>query len=100
MLSAAYSDHLERLKETLEAHPLDEKALSNHDTKGSVDLTAYDFHAAIRANGQDAPKYDFSTRLRGVVDSMERFGWTAIDPSSGQIIEKQQGVFRVNCLDW
>jgi hypothetical protein len=31
---------------------------------------------------------------------MDHFGWTVVDSGTGQIIEQQQGVFRVNCLDW
>ncbi|EIW69000.1 hypothetical protein TREMEDRAFT_39318 [Tremella mesenterica DSM 1558] len=94
MLSAAYSDHLASLRQTLEAMPHD-----GTSPRGDLDLTAYDFHASVRTNGQDAPKHDFSTRLNGPVRSSEKFAWTAIDAETGQIIERQQGVFRVNCLD-
>lgn len=78
----------------------DEKKELHASPTGTLDLTAYDFHAAVRANGQDAVRYDFSSRLGEVARSMERFAWTTVDTATGQIIEEQQGVFRVNCLDW
>nr|XP_031862893.1 uncharacterized protein CI109_001367 [Kwoniella shandongensis]KAA5529965.1 hypothetical protein CI109_001367 [Kwoniella shandongensis] len=99
MLSAAYSDHLTTLKETLDHTPIPEKKEMDASPRGTLELTPYDFHSAVRANGQEAVKFDFSTRLGEVMDSMERFGWTAIDATTGQVIEQQQGVFRTNCLD-
>ncbi len=65
-----------------------------------LSLTPYDFHAAVKIGGHDSVKFDFESRLPEIMDSMEDFGWTAIDASTGQIVETQQGVFRVNCLDW
>ncbi|OCF75027.1 phosphatidylinositol phosphate phosphatase [Kwoniella mangroviensis CBS 8886] len=98
MLSSAYSHHLESLKHTLAANPEKDDTLDGQ-TRGTIDLTPYDFHYAVKMGGHEMVKYDFSMRLDEVVDSMERFGWTAIDTTDGQVIEKQDGVFRVNCLD-
>ncbi|KAK4689930.1 synaptojanin, partial [Tremellales sp. Uapishka_1] len=95
MLSLAYTDHLANLKRTLDKMPSSEKK-----GVGTLSLTAYDFHASVKIGGHEAVKYDFASRLQEVNDSMHDFGWTAIDASSGQIIELQDGVFRVNCLDW
>jgi hypothetical protein len=100
MLSAAYSDHLLQLKSTLEHTPLSEKKKAGAVPQGTLDLTPYDFHAVVREKGHDAVKYDFSTGIREVVRSSDNFGWTSIDISSGQMIEEQNGAFRVNCLDW
>ena len=95
MLSVAYSEHLSDLKNTLDRIPASAKASS-----GTLSLTPYDFHAAVKVSGHDAVRYDLANRLSEVADSTERYGWTAIDAGSGQIVERQEGVFRVNCLDW
>lgn len=100
MLSAAYSDHLDSLKRTLERTPATEKAEMDARPRGTLSLTPYDFHASVRTSGTEGVKYDFSSRLREVVKSMNEFGWTAVDTATGQIVEQQNGVFRVNCLDW
>ena len=100
MLSAAYSDHLESLKRTLERMPESEKAEMQAKPHGDLSLTPYDFHASVRTSGTEGVKYDFSSRLSEVVRSMDDFGWTAVDTATGQIVERQNGVFRVNCLDW
>nr|XP_018264769.1 phosphatidylinositol phosphate phosphatase [Kwoniella dejecticola CBS 10117]OBR86927.1 phosphatidylinositol phosphate phosphatase [Kwoniella dejecticola CBS 10117] len=97
MLSQAYSYHLETLKSTLDT--TDEKLDDGTPSKGRLELTPYDFHSAVKIGGHEMVKYDFSMRLNEVMDSMEDFGWTAIDSDNGGVIEKQDGVFRVNCLD-
>lgn len=98
MLSSAYSDHVKQLKGTLDqSTSAGEKDLLNG---ASLSLTPYDFHAAIRIGGHESVKYDFQNKLHEVIHSAEDFGWTAVDTSSGQIIEQQRGVFRTNCLDW
>ena len=91
MLSASYSDHLQSLQSSLD---------KTTEKQGNVDLTPYDFHATVRTHGHEGVRYDMSTRLREVIVSRRNFGWTACDSFSGQIVEQQQGVFRVNCLDW
>lgn len=99
MLSAAYADHVANLKSTMQFTPMREKKAVGAAPTGTVSITQYDFHAAVKSNGNEAVRYDLSTRLSEIADSSERFGWTAIDTGSGQIIEQQQGVFRINCLD-
>ncbi|KAL7419534.1 Inositol-1,4,5-trisphosphate 5-phosphatase 1 [Cryptotrichosporon argae] len=99
MLSSAYSDHLRALRQTLEAAPPEETAHMHAPPHDAVTLTPYDFHAAVKMGGHEGVRSDFANRLREVTRSVERFGWTAIETASGQIIEQQQGVFRVNCLD-
>jgi hypothetical protein len=100
MLSTAYTSHLTQLKRTLAQMPRSEKEEIGASSTGAVSLTPYDFHAVVKTDGEEAVKYDFTTGLKEVVQSMDHYGWTAIDPASGQMIEEQQGVFRVNCLDW
>lgn len=101
MLSAAYSEHLAELQSVLaRTTPVEERGMSASPSKQTLHLTAYDFHTVVREHGHDAVKYDFSTGLPEVVKSVEEFGWTTIDISSGQVIEQQDGAFRVNCLDW
>jgi hypothetical protein len=68
--------------------------------RGTLSLTLYDFHASVRTSGTEGVKYDFSSRISEIVNSMDEFGWTAVDSATGQIVEQQNGVFRVNCLDW
>ncbi|WVQ93452.1 hypothetical protein IAU59_000526 [Kwoniella sp. CBS 9459] len=99
MLSQAYSDHLSTLKRNLERTPVQQPNSIDEPAKGKLDLTPYDFHAAVKTGGHEMVKFDFSMRLGKVVDSMEEFGWTAIDASTGGVIEKQRGIFRTNCLD-
>ena len=94
MLSSAYSDHCRALQQTLQEVPVDEK-----DAEGSLNYTSYDFHAQVKAGGNDQVRYDFERSLHEVVKSMEDFGWTAIN-ASGETVESQRGVFRTNCLDW
>ncbi|WRT65736.1 uncharacterized protein IL334_002684 [Kwoniella shivajii] len=98
MLSSAYSQHLESLKHTLETNPDKDNSLDDQ-ARGTLDLTPYDFHYVVKIGGHEMVKYDFSMRLNEVVDSMEDFGWTAIDTGTGGVVEKQQGIFRTNCLD-
>lgn len=100
MLSAAYSEHLDSLKRTLQRTPRTEKEGLHATNESTVSLTPYDFHASVKTGGTEGVKYDFSTRLAEVVRSMQDYGWTAVDTSTGQIIESQTGIFRTNCLDW
>lgn len=101
MLSAAYSDHLAELKTTLDrTPPVEKQGMDASTSRQTLNLTPYDFHAVVREHGHDAVKYDFSTGLPEVVRSLADFGWTTIDITSGQVIEQQEGAFRVNCLDW
>ena len=100
MLSMAYSEHMAALRQTLDETPISEKHGMDAAAHATVALTPYDFHAASRQGGPEAVKYDFQSGLREVVQSTNDYGWTAIDGRSGDVIESQNGVFRVNCLDW
>lgn len=89
-LSEAYNKHLRSLVKTLKDDP---------DVEGSVELTPYDFHTAIRIAGHEVVRRDFGSRLGSVVTDREKFGYTVIDRVSGEMLEEQSGVFRVNCMD-
>lgn len=100
MLSQAYSSHLTSLKCALDKAPPEEKERMNAAPRGTLELSPYDFHSAVRLGGHDKVRYDLDRSLREVVSSRERFGWTVVDMDNGDVVEEQQGVFRVNCLDW
>ena len=100
MLSIAYADHMKVLRRTLEQTSHAGKAEMDLKPDGTVCLTPYDFHAISKTEGAETVKFDFQRGLREVVEDMQDYGWTAIDAVTGQIIERQSGVFRVNCLDW
>lgn len=99
MLSQAYSSHLTSLKCALDKAPPEEKERMNAAPRGTLELSPYDFHSAVRLGGHDKVRYDLDRSLREVVSSRERFGWTVVDMDNGDVVEEQQGVFRVNCLD-
>lgn len=57
----------------------------------------FDFHAETKpAAGGFAGATKILTQLR---DSIERFGWFDYDIQEAEVITRQDGVFRVNCLD-
>ncbi|KAJ9095489.1 hypothetical protein QFC20_006632 [Naganishia adeliensis] len=93
VLSEAYNKHLQSLINTLRS---DEETFETNDPVG---LTAYDFHAQVRAGGHDLVKEDFQQRLAAIREAREKFRWTVIDRAGGELVERQQGVFRTNCLD-
>ena len=41
-----------------------------------------------------------TSRQEGVMDNVDKFGFTMVDSTSSDIITYQKGVFRTNCLDW
>lgn len=57
----------------------------------------FDFHAETKPlNGGFAGATKILSMLR---DSIERFGWYDYDSKAGEVVMRQSGVFRVNCLD-
>lgn len=90
VLSDAYNKHLESLIKTLRS---DEETFETNDP---VTLTAYDFHAQVRVGGHDLVKEDFQKRLSAIREAREKFRWTVVDRTGGEIVERQQGVFRTN----
>jgi gamma-glutamylcysteine synthetase len=107
MLSAAYDSHLANLQRSLQdtaAEDLEKEHLASDTASGSTDvqveLTPYDFHQVVKMQGHEAVRYDMGTRIRDVVRSRKRFGWTAVERDTGRMVKVQQGTYRVNCLDW
>ena len=39
-------------------------------------------------------------RNPGVIDGIDNFGFTTVELGSNELIMRQHGVFRTNCLDW
>ncbi|TXT07214.1 hypothetical protein VHUM_03384 [Vanrija humicola] len=94
MLSEAYEAHVAQLKREL-AEADDDEKMQDDD---AVEYTNYDFHTAVKNGGHDSIRADFN-RMLPIQHSLDKFEYTAIDLSTGSLIEKQHGVFRVNCLD-
>ncbi len=86
-LSLAYDAHLNALAKTLETTEKDQAPVS---------LTHYDFHAAVKVNGHDVVKQDFSRQIQSLAVAQDRFGWTTIDRKRSEVVERQHGIFRTN----
>lgn len=93
MLSDAYKAHVIKLKSELVDADDDEKIPDD-----AVQYTNYDFHTHVKNGGHDVVRADFNRKLE-IQESLNKFEYTAIDLSTGTLIEKQHGVFRTNCLD-
>jgi hypothetical protein len=107
MLSAAYDSHLANLQRSLydmAEDDLEKEHLGQNTGSASsspeVDLTPYDFHQVVKMQGHEAVRYDMGTKIREVVRSRKKYGWTAVDRDTGRLRRVQQGTYRVNCLDW
>lgn len=68
----------------------------NCDRREEIEYTAFDFHAETKNAGGFAG----ATRiLPKLYDSMREFGYFSYDLEQDLVITRQDGVFRVNCLD-
>jgi hypothetical protein len=63
-----------------------------------LEITNFDFHAAVRIHGHDSVVRDLS-RMESIRDHVDQFGFSMCDASSDEIVTDQKGVFRTNCLD-
>lgn len=71
--------------------------LYNHcDKKEEIDYTAFDFHHETKIAGGFAGATKILPSLQ---DSLNLFGWFTYDMNSQEVITRQDGIFRVNCLD-
>lgn len=69
--------------------------LKNSDRKEEIDYTDFDFHQETKVGGfASAVKI-----LRLLDESLHQFGFFSYDLDLNQEITRQDGVFRVNCLD-
>lgn len=92
MLSNAYSDRFKALQSS--------HAEEAQSSPGDVSLTytPYDFHSAVRMGGHEAVRTDLMA-MGDIANSLDAFGYTAVDLGNGEAISTQHGVFRTNCLD-
>lgn len=71
--------------------------LYNHcDKKEEIDYTAFDFHHETKIAGGFAGATKILPYLQ---DSLNLFGWFTYDMNRQEVITRQDGIFRVNCLD-
>lgn len=68
---------------------------SNSDHTDEISYSEFDFHHETKQSGFAGA----SKILPLLHDSLEQFGWLYYDTSQDEIITRQDGVFRVNCLD-
>lgn len=74
-----------------------EELLAKSDHKDGVSYSAFDFHAETKQlSGGFAGA---SKILPQLYDSLEQFGWFDYDLEQDEVVTRQDGVFRVNCLD-
>lgn len=74
-----------------------EDLLSHSYHEDAVSYSAFDFHAETKQlSGGFAGA---SKILPQLFDSLETFGWFNFDIELDEVITRQDGVFRVNCLD-
>lgn len=93
-LSDAYTRHTRSLISTLK-QDADHLAEAGGDVT-ELSITAYDFHANVKAGGYSVVKEDFARRLRDIVKDREKFGFDLIDLRKGAVVLRQAGVFRTN----
>lgn len=73
------------------------KQLYNNSSRNNELLyTEFDFHHETKQSGG----FGGATKILPLLsNSLEQFGWFVYDCEIGEIITRQDGVFRVNCLD-
>jgi hypothetical protein len=98
MLSSGYQDRFTALRNVLRRQTAAGGDKAATPPPESLVYTSYDFHSAVRIGGHEAVRTDLSSSPE-VTRSINQFEITAVDRISGDAIEHQRGVFRVNCLD-
>ncbi|KAF8341266.1 DNase I-like protein [Cantharellus anzutake] len=86
ILSEAYAAHIQAAARAPESA-----------TPGKIGITHFDFHQSVRIGGHDSVRE--IRRLPGVKDGIEDYGYTVVDLALNEVILRQKGVFRTNCLD-
>lgn len=69
---------------------------SRCNKKEEIDYTAFDFHHETKIAGGFAGATKILSPLH---DSLQLFGWFTYDTNTDEVVTRQDGVFRVNCLD-
>lgn len=68
----------------------------NSTRKEELSYTEFDFHQETKQSGGFGGA---SKILNLLFNSLEQFRWFAYDCDQGEIISRQDGIFRINCLD-
>lgn len=105
VLTSAYAEHMRHSSaESIAVLPADESLASRGDIvedDGSerIGLTNFDFHTISRnVGGIDGVRNEL--RYLGPVQLKRKaFGYSVVDTSTGELIRRQKGIFRTNCLD-
>ncbi|TKY85699.1 hypothetical protein EX895_005239 [Sporisorium graminicola] len=105
VLTSAYAEHMRHsTAENIAVPPTDESTSSRGDfvaDDGSerIGLTNFDFHTVSRnTGGIDGVRSEL--RYLGPVQLKRKaFGYSLIDTATGQVLRRQKGIFRINCLD-
>ncbi len=105
VLTAAYAEHMRHsAAEAIAPLPGDEPISSRgepveDDGSERIGLTNFDFHTVSRnTGGIDGVRSEL--RYLGPVQLKRKaFGFSLIDNASGQLLRRQKGIFRTNCLD-
>lgn len=105
VLTSAYAEHMRHsAAESIAVLPPDEPTTADGDIVGDdgserVGLTSFDFHTVSRnTGGIDGVRNEL--RYLGPVQLKRKaFGYTLIDSAIGQVLRRQKGIFRTNCLD-
>ncbi|KIY47483.1 DNase I-like protein [Fistulina hepatica ATCC 64428] len=64
----------------------------------TVDITHFDFHNVVKMGGHEYLARELR-RCETLVNYVDKFGFTMCDASNDEVVTKQSGVFRTNCLD-
>lgn len=66
------------------------------DRQDELSYTEFDFHHEVKQSGGFSGATKILPHLHS---SLEQFGWFSYDAEHGEVITRQDGVFRLNCLD-
>ncbi|EST05593.1 Endonuclease/exonuclease/phosphatase [Kalmanozyma brasiliensis GHG001] len=105
VLTSAYAEHMRYSSaEKIAVLPPDESTSLRGDIVGDdgserIGLTNFDFHTVSRnTGGIDGVRSEL--RYLGPVQLKRKaFGYSIIDSATGEILRRQKGIFRTNCLD-
>ncbi|KAJ1033041.1 hypothetical protein NDA16_000320 [Ustilago loliicola] len=105
VLTSAYAEHMRHsAAESIAVLPADEPISEKGEIVGDdgserIGLTNFDFHTVSRnTGGIDGVRSEL--RYLGPVQLKRKaFGYSVIDSATGELLRRQKGIFRTNCLD-
>ena len=105
VLTSAYAEHMRHsAAESIAVLPSDEPTAARGNVVGDdgserIGLTNFDFHTVSRnTGGIDGVRSEL--RYLGPVQLKRKaFGYSLIDSATGELLRRQKGIFRTNCLD-